>query len=741
MAYGVNADTASDPTAAALNQRRYQTQAAASAAWAQTPQGQKQAADQQAQWAKMADQLGISQADRSHLSLDQINAIQGRIGQQNYAASQGGWVEDLAKALALGGTALGGAGALGLLGGGAGTGVAGVTDASLGYDTGGLMASNVATGVADTAVGAGSSVPSAIAGFTPDFAGAGGSLDLGLGASAPGFSTAGGSSLLSRLGQRVGGRLASSVFGGSGSPAGSGGSPSPLASGAGSSFAGNGMAGIDWNSLLGNAGGLYQQFSGAQGQQQQSRNQQDAFNAAHGAYGLGPYGFNGPGGITATGGPNGGVNLGSLNPAFSGYANTAGSGAGMANQFLNGGLPANIQQALSGYSGLVNSPGAGTQGGLGSIYGGLMGARGAAGSLMGAGFNQLNSPLIGQANGAASGFLNNAGTDFNSTFNNSYSNLLAQLKDPMQQAQSQLMDQEFQRGQMGSSAGGLQTQNFAKGLGQAMLGAQGQAFQQALGSFNSDLSGAGTASGIANNGLSLGNSLLSNAFGQFNNTSALGSNVLNSIYNQNADISNTLYGRNSQNVGMQTTAAGIPANIASQYLGVANGATTGANTLNSIGLGNYNMGLNSAVDNNRSMLGSGQVMGGIANNSNYMPGNAGWGNLAGSLFGNNGNGPGGNNGVLGDIWNSLGFGGGGGDTGGGDILSNAGSTLSDVFSDRRLKHDVQRVGSTHGGTPLYSYKYIWGGPTHIGVMADEAPPDAVRRHFSGFAMVDYSRIQ
>jgi hypothetical protein len=674
--------------------------------------------------------------------LKNVNDAYGKYNAVNYAHTQGGWVQNLALGMNLAALAMGGGAALGAFGGGgAGGGTAAVTDASLGYDTGGLMASNVANGVADTAVGAGGSLPASIAGFTPDFAGAGGSLDLGLGSSAPGFS--GGSSFLSSLGQRAGGNVLSRLLGGSGPPAGAGGSPSPLTSGAGSSFAGNGMStGIDWNSLLGNAGGLYQQFAGAQGQQQQSANQQSAFNGAHGAYGLPSYGFNGPGGITATGGPNGGVSLGSLNPAFAGFAGTAGSGANMAGNFLNGGLPANIQQALRGYTGLVNSPGAGTQGGLGGIYGGLMGANGAAGNLMGMGFNQLNSPLIGQANNAASGFLNNAGTDFNSTFNNSYSNLLQQLQDPMQRAQSQLTDQEFQRGQLGSTAGGLQTQDFAKGLGQAMLGAQGQAFNQALGSFNSDLSGAGTASGIANNGLSLGNSLLSNAFGQFNNTSALGSNVLNSIYNQNADISNTLYGRNSQNVGMQTTAAGIPASIASQYLGVANGAASGANILNNIGLNNYNMGLNSAVDQNRAQLGSSQVMGQIANNANYMPGNVGWGNFAGSLFGNNGNGPGGNNGVLGDIWSSLGFGGGGG--GGGDntdILSGAGDVLGSVFSDRRLKHDVRRVGSTEAGTPLYSYKYLWGGPTRIGVMADEAPPDAVRRHFSGFAMVDYSRIQ
>lgn len=62
------------------------------------------------------------------------------------------------------------------------------------------------------------------------------------------------------------------------------------------------------------------------------------------------------------------------------------------------------------------------------------------------------------------------------------------------------------------------------------------------------------------------------------------------------------------------------------------------------------------------------------------------------------------------------------------------------FSDARLKTNIKRIGATDGGIPLYTYNYVWGGPVEIGVMAHEAPSDAVRIHESGYAMVDYRKV-
>jgi hypothetical protein len=66
-----------------------------------------------------------------------------------------------------------------------------------------------------------------------------------------------------------------------------------------------------------------------------------------------------------------------------------------------------------------------------------------------------------------------------------------------------------------------------------------------------------------------------------------------------------------------------------------------------------------------------------------------------------------------------------------------------MFSDRRLKADVEQVGETRVSVPLYSFRYKWEpeGTQHVGVMSDEVPDDMVREHPSGFDMVDYSRVE
>lgn len=77
----------------------------------------------------------------------------------------------------------------------------------------------------------------------------------------------------------------------------------------------------------------------------------------------------------------------------------------------------------------------------------------------------------------------------------------------------------------------------------------------------------------------------------------------------------------------------------------------------------------------------------------------------------------------------------------------AGLTMSELgplalaeFSDRRLKRNIKRIGTTPKGIPLYEFEYLWSSNKRVGVMADEAPVEAVIMHPSGFAMVDYSKI-
>lgn len=112
-----------------------------------------------------------------------------------------------------------------------------------------------------------------------------------------------------------------------------------------------------------------------------------------------------------------------------------------------------------------------------------------------------------------------------------------------------------------------------------------------------------------------------------------------------------------------------------------------------------------------------------------------------------------NNQASANIWGALmngaklgvGGAGGGGGTVGGNLLSGLGSAamsfLPAIFSDERLKEDIEPVGELYDGQRVYSYRYI-GDPTpRIGLMAQEVEqrnPDAVTE-VGGFKAVDYGR--
>jgi hypothetical protein len=76
------------------------------------------------------------------------------------------------------------------------------------------------------------------------------------------------------------------------------------------------------------------------------------------------------------------------------------------------------------------------------------------------------------------------------------------------------------------------------------------------------------------------------------------------------------------------------------------------------------------------------------------------------------------------------------------------AAIAGMFSDRRMKENITKVGSLDNGLNLYKFEYkpefkdIAGHGSYIGVMADEAKviPDAVIRQPNGYDMVDYSKI-
>lgn len=76
----------------------------------------------------------------------------------------------------------------------------------------------------------------------------------------------------------------------------------------------------------------------------------------------------------------------------------------------------------------------------------------------------------------------------------------------------------------------------------------------------------------------------------------------------------------------------------------------------------------------------------------------------------------------------------------GGMFGLAGTAL--MYSDKRLKQDIKKVGETDDGQNIYSYRYKGGKMMHMGLMAQEVEkknPEAVHRDASGFRMVDYGR--
>lgn len=71
-----------------------------------------------------------------------------------------------------------------------------------------------------------------------------------------------------------------------------------------------------------------------------------------------------------------------------------------------------------------------------------------------------------------------------------------------------------------------------------------------------------------------------------------------------------------------------------------------------------------------------------------------------------------------------------------------GAGIYALLSDRRMKRDIERVGTTPGGHNLYRFRYLHDDKLHIGVMAQEIEqviPDAVIDR-NGVKYVDYSKV-
>lgn len=361
---------------------------------------------------------------------------------------------------------------------------------------------------------------------------------------------------------------------------------------------------------------------------------------------------------------------GSLGGANSGLQAMANAGTGIANRFLQGGVPASVTNA-----------GNVSQNSILAQIAALMNGQGGANSLIRAGTNQLNNPLIGLAQGAAGSNILQAGQDFNSVYNTQLQSLMKQLQLPQQLQMNANQQGQFSRGQLGTTGGALQTQALATGFGQADLAAQQQAFQQALAAQGQATSSAGVLGTLASNQQLTGGNLI-----------GTGSNALTAMGGLVGNLATT---------GLQNSiyAAAAPATLAGAFnSNVVNPALQGTTAINQMGLNSALLGLNTGNVAGNLNIGAGRgltELGTSNNNSqsnlaNILSAISGGGNssLLNSIFSGAKSVFGGGsdalttaaNGAIGSLGNSPAFGGLGMDTLTNDQIAAIGSQGPDLNS-------------------------------------------------------------
>lgn len=185
----------------------------------------------------------------------------------------------------------------------------------------------------------------------------------------------------------------------------------------------------------------------------------------------------------------------------------------------------------------------------------------------------------------------------------------------------------------------------------------------------------------------------------------------------------------AQNMGAQGaqalgTLGAAPYNVGA---GMANNALQGLSQQAGIGNEGFKLPLN-VMNQMLSYLGRGQTASQLS------------GNLGQQGFDQTASGIGGLLGGVNTLFgaNSL-LGGSGGLFGAGGLPG----LFTSIFSDRRLKTDIKRVGTLDNGLPVYLFRYKDGGDMlHMGLMADEVErlhPEAVVEREDGFKAVFYDQ--
>lgn len=285
----------------------------------------------------------------------------------------------------------------------------------------------------------------------------------------------------------------------------------------------------------------------------------------------------------------------------------------------------------------------------------------------------------------------------------SYQDAIQQAQNAAYQSQTQYLDPQFQQGQQSLNAQlaneGLQTgntaydnaqTNFANQKQQAYQGAQDAAVSAGDTEQNT-LYGQGLSSANLQNSANL------QGYNEALGSAQFGNSAQQQLYGQNLSGANL---QNSASAQALNQALGLYNQPLNSYNALATGAQVQSPTFSSVPTTNQ----------------AGTDVAGITNSAYQQQLAAYQQQMSGinNLFG---------------LGGSLG----------------AAAILAPAASDRRLKRDIVRVGSTPSGIPTYLFRYNSDPEqVHFGVMADEVLPvipEAVVVGDDGFYMVDYSRVR
>lgn len=390
-------------------------------------------------------------------------------------------------------------------------------------------------------------------------------------------------------------------------------------------FGGN----MTWQDLLGGALDLYGAYNSAQGNAQN----RDSLNNARVTTELGASGLTGPGGSSANvlaNGAGGNINLGDMEGmrAFLSQLGTQSS-----QNALTGGLPDNIKQALAGVQGAAGLPGAPD----------TMNLQGQLDSVLGRSMNDMNRGSVAPGlqstafTGAAQQ-LGDASRGFGDVRDSTLANLRAQAKPEEDRAFDNLQNNLFATGRLGSSGGALQTEAFARGLGQADLSRQLSANQEARTTQSNALNiGTGLA-GVGSNVAGLDDQLLQSAFQRFGTTAGLSSDLTQQRFGNATLQNNTGYDRANTNLGNQINAAQLPTALQGNQLQLALQALTGQGSLQNQGLAQFQAALAAATSGANARIGAGSVNAQLAGQASQIPTSADtWGQVLTGIAGRMGN--------------------------------------------------------------------------------------------------------